>query len=164
MSVCSRRWPPLFDQPPSSRSAACQHCETHPRNRPADPPARLGGRGPASAPKCRCPVHVRSGRPLARAHRDGAAAATDIDDALAGFGLGAADQDVGDGLKQDVLRLLPIGPALAARSIPIRNLIGVSIVGCRGFHAWRLSVGPPSLLRKSGLTAFALLACRAEAP
>ncbi len=37
----------------------------------------------------------------------------------------ALDQEVGDRRQQDVLRLLPIGPALAARSVPIRDLVGV---------------------------------------
>jgi hypothetical protein len=53
------------------------------------------------------------------------AAATDIDDPLARFDLGAIDQNVGDRRKQAILRLLPIGPMLAAGSVPVRNLVGV---------------------------------------
>ena len=49
-------------------------------------------------------------------HRPAAAAATDVDDALAGFGLGAVDQKIGDRPQQDILRRLPVRPALPAWS------------------------------------------------
>ncbi len=55
----------------------------------------------------------------------GAAAATDIDDPFAGPDLGAIDQDIGDRREQGVLCLLAIGPMLAARSVPVGNLVGV---------------------------------------
>ena len=96
----------------------------------------------------------------------GAAAATDIDDPLAGLGPGAIDQNFGDRREQDVLRLLPVGPALAGRSVPVRNLVGVLIVACRGVPcAETFVIGPPALLRNFGATAFALRssACPAEA-
>ena len=48
----------------------------------------------------------------------GAAAATDIDDPLAGFGLGAVDQYVGDRRKQDVLT--PAGDRPSA-GLPVRS-------------------------------------------
>ena len=62
---------------------------------------------------------------LRQRDRGRAAAAADIDDPLAGFGPGAVDQDVGDRRQQDVLRLLAIGPVLAAGSVPVRDLVGV---------------------------------------
>src|ERR1700738_4710360 len=88
----------------------------------------------------------------------GAAAATDIDDPLARLGPGAIDQSVSDGPEQDVLRLLPIGPALASGSVPVCNLVGVLLVACRGGHVWKLSEGPPSLfeLRRDSLRAAGL--------
>jgi hypothetical protein len=58
----------------------------------------------------------------------GAAAATDIDDPHPGLGPGAIDQDGGDRCKQGVLRRLTIGPVLAARSVPVGNLIRISIM------------------------------------
>ena len=63
-----------------------------------------------------------------------AAAATDIDDPLARFGLGAIDQDIGHRRKHDVLGLLTIGPVLAARPVPVCDLVGILIVACRQFH------------------------------
>ena len=60
--------------------------------------------------------------------RGRAAAAADIDDALAGLGLGAVDQDVGDRREQDILRRLPVGPALAAGPVPVGDLVGVLFV------------------------------------
>ena len=61
----------------------------------------------------------------------GPAAAPHIDDPLARLGLGAVDQNVGDRCKQDVLRLLAIGPVLAGRSVPVRHLVRILIVVCR---------------------------------
>ena len=103
------------------------------QNRRADPPARLGGHGEHGAGNVDA-QHMSARTDLLRQRNgDGAAAATDIDDALARFGPGAADQDVGDRLEQDVLRLLPIGPALAAWSVPVGDLVGVSLVALRVF-------------------------------
>ena len=96
--------------------------------------------------------HV-SGRADLLRQRDGggAAAATDIDNPLACFGLGAIDQDIGDRRQHDVLRLLPIGPALAARSVPVRDLVGVQIVAYGRFHhaLIRRAAGFGSLRRSS---------------
>ena len=70
----------------------------------------------------------------AECDRRGAAAAADIDDPLAGHGLGTVDQNVGDRSQQNVLRSLPVGPAPARRSIPIGDLVGVLFVACRCIH------------------------------
>src|SRR4051812_23859001 len=72
--------------------------------------------------------------PLAEQNRGGAAAAADIDHALTYFGFGAVDQKVGNGAQQDVLRGLPIGPALAARPVPVGDLVGVLVVALRVVH------------------------------
>ena len=48
--------------------------------------------------------------------------------------LGAIDQEIGDRRQHDVLHLLAIGPMLAARPVPVRNLVGVLIVPGRGIH------------------------------
>jgi hypothetical protein len=66
--------------------------------------------------------------------RDSAAAATNVDNPLAGPDIGAIDQDIGDRRQQDVLHLLPIGPALTARPVPIGDLIDVLIVTEWRFH------------------------------
>src|SRR5260370_35941342 len=87
--------------------------------------------------------------------RRGAAATANIDDPFAGLRAGAIDQEVGDRRQHDVLRLLPISPALAARSVPVRNLVGVFFVACRGVHVRELLLLPPSLfaLRRDSLRA-----------
>jgi hypothetical protein len=64
--------------------------------------------------------------------------ATYIDDPRANFGLGAVDQKVGDRRKQNVLGLLAVGPVLAARPIPVCDLVGIQIVARRCFHALTL--------------------------
>ena len=61
-------------------------------------------------------------------NRRGAAAAADIENALAGLRAGACDQPVGDRRKQDVLHGLPLGPVLARNPVPECDLIGVLIV------------------------------------
>ena len=66
--------------------------------------------------------------------RGGAAAATDIDDALARRRFCAVDQDLGDRPEQDILRRLPLGPALPAGSVPIGDLVGVLFVASRRVH------------------------------
>ena len=55
----------------------------------------------------------------------GPAAAPDIDNPLAGSWLGAIDQNIGDRREQSVLHLLALGPVLAARTVPICNLIRI---------------------------------------
>src|SRR6478735_1605780 len=62
------------------------------------------------------------------------ATATDIDNPLGRLCAGAINQDVGDRRKHDVLRMLAIGPALAARPVPVCNLVGVLLVAYRWFH------------------------------
>ena len=69
-----------------------------------------------------------------------AAAAADIDDPLAGRRLGAINQDVEDRPQQDVLRSLPVGPALPARPVPVGDLVGVLFVACGCIHLLRLSI------------------------
>jgi hypothetical protein len=71
---------------------------------------------------------------LRERHRRGTSAATNIDNPLARFWLGAVDQDVSDRRQHDVLALLPVGPALAARPVPVGDLIGVLIVAYREIH------------------------------
>ena len=39
------------------------------------------------------------------------------------------DQEIGDRRQQDVLHRLPVGPALAGRTVPIGDLVGVLVVG-----------------------------------
>src|SRR4029079_16929122 len=58
----------------------------------------------------------------------------DIYDPLARSGIGAIDQNFGNWRKHDVLRLLPVGPELAARSIPVRSLVGVQLMANRYLH------------------------------
>jgi hypothetical protein len=71
---------------------------------------------------------------LSEQNRGGAAAATDVDDALAHFGFGAVDQEVGDRPQQNILRRLPIGPSLSARPVPVGDLVGVLLVTLGGVH------------------------------
>ena len=75
----------------------------------------------------------------------GSGAATDIDNAFTRFDPGAIDQDIGDRRQHNILGRLPVGPALAARSVPVGNLIGVLVVAYWCVHGSKLSVGPPSL-------------------
>ena len=56
------------------------------------------------------------------------------DDPFAGSDLRAVDKDICDRFQQNVLGLLTVGPALAARPVPIRDLVRVLIVADRGFH------------------------------
>jgi len=58
----------------------------------------------------------------------GAAAAPDIDDALARRQVCPIDHKVGDRLEQHVLRRLPVRPALAGWPVPIGDLVGVLFV------------------------------------
>jgi len=51
--------------------------------------------------------------------RGNAAAAPDVDDPFAGHWLGAIDQDVRDRSEQDILRRLPVNPALAYGAVPV---------------------------------------------
>ena len=121
------------------------------RIRPADPQARVAARGPASAPKCRCRTHHGPGRhqPFARAQsrNRSPAPAADIDDPLARFDFGAVDQKIGDRRQQNVLGLLTVGPALAARSVPVSDLVGVLIVAYR--VPSRFYFAAPSTLRRA---------------
>src|SRR4029077_7329641 len=70
----------------------------------------------------------------------GATAAPDIDDVVVRLGARAVDQDIGDGLEQNVLGLLAVGPTLTARTVPVRNLVRVLNVTCWWFHDWFMSV------------------------
>ena len=58
----------------------------------------------------------------------------DIDHALACSGSGAIEQKVGDRPQQHILHLLPLRPALAARPVPIGNLVGVLFVAFWAIH------------------------------
>jgi hypothetical protein len=53
---------------------------------------------------------------------------------LALFGFGAIEQNVRDRPQQHILHLLPPRPALAARSVPVGDLVGVLILGCWMIH------------------------------
>ena len=64
----------------------------------------------------------------------GAAAAPDIDDALARRQVCPIDHKVGDRLEQHVLRRLTIGPALAGGTVPVSDLIRVLFVAGGGVH------------------------------
>ena len=68
------------------------------------------------------------GATSARTHRRGAAAAADIDDALARLQLRPVDHEVGDRPEHNVLRRLPLGPALSGGTVPVGDLVGVLIV------------------------------------
>src|SRR6185369_9936914 len=120
--------------------------------------------------------HMARWRDLSRErNRRGAAAAADINDALARLQLRPVDHKVGDRPEHDVLRRLPRGPALPGRSVPVGDLVGVLIVALGGVHCavpffyfWNVRVSGTVRLRSSsfGATAFALtprLACRAVA-
>ena len=74
-----------------------------------------------------------------------------------GFRLRPIDHEVGDRPEHDVLRRLPIGPALAGRPVPVGDLVGVLIVALGGVHVRKLSVASVRLRSSSfGETAFAL--------
>src|SRR5262245_34002854 len=77
-----------------------------------------------------------AGRPdlLRKCDRGRTAAAADVDHAFACLRLGAIDQDVEDRSQQDVLRCLPVGPALAARPVPVGDLVGILLVAMGGIH------------------------------
>jgi hypothetical protein len=64
----------------------------------------------------------------AKGIRGDAAAATDIEDALARRGFGAIDQEIENLRQQHILRRLPLGPALAAGTVPVGDLVGVLFV------------------------------------
>ena len=67
-------------------------------------------------------------------------------------GLGAVDQDVGDRRQQDVLRLLPIGPLLAARvrsSTQSGRRFDRRLSGFPSDEYLGCGIAPPSLLRNS---------------
>ena len=66
--------------------------------------------------------------------RRGAAAAADIDDALAWLQLRPIDHKVGDRPEHNVLRRLPLRPALSGGTVPVGDLVGVLIVACGGVH------------------------------
>jgi hypothetical protein len=66
--------------------------------------------------------------------RRGAAAAADIDDALARLEAGAVDDEIGNRLEQHILRRLAIRPAPACGPVPVSDLIGVVIGSGGGVH------------------------------
>ena len=71
---------------------------------------------------------------LRKRDRRRAAAATDIDDAFTRHQLRAINHKVGDRLEQDVLRRLPLRPALSGRTIPVGDLVGILFVASWGVH------------------------------
>ena len=75
------------------------------------------------------PEHAATRRDLRR-QRDGqaAAAAADIENAVARSGRDTVDQDLRDRREQHVLRRLPVRPALAAGTVPVCDLVGVSVI------------------------------------
>src|SRR5262249_3177579 len=62
------------------------------------------------------------------------ATASDVEDAITRLCARAIDQNFRNRREQDVLGRLPLGPVLAARSIPVSDLIGVAIVTNRRIH------------------------------
>jgi hypothetical protein len=65
----------------------------------------------------------------------------------------ALNQDVGDRSEQNILRRLPISPALACGSVPVGDLVCVQFVACGGVHGWKLSFGS----RARGIGTYATL-------
>ena len=124
------------------------------RNRPANPSARSPAPAPASALICRRPTHGLMARPS----RAKPIVVTPLPQPISmtrspGLRFRAIDHKVGDRSKQDVLRRLPVGPALPGRSVPIGDLVGVLFVACRGVHVEESFIaGPPPLLRNFGPT------------
>ena len=76
---------------------------------------------------------------VGKRERRGAAAATDIDDAFPCAGACPIDQNLGDRRKHDILGLLPVGPVLTARPVPVGDLFGVPIVAGRRGHGMVLT-------------------------
>ena len=58
--------------------------------------------------------------------RGGSAAAADVDDGFTSLYRSTIDQHFGDGAEDDVLKLLPICPVLAAGPVPVCDLIGIA--------------------------------------
>ena len=88
--------------------------------------------------------HMARWRDLSRErNRRGAAAAADIDDALARPQLRPIDHEVSDRLEHNVLRRLPLRPALSGGTVPVGDLVGVLFVAFGGVH----SRGPSSSCR-----------------
>ena len=103
------------------------------RNRPALLRRDSAARAPASAPRCRC----RATCPLGPTFCANAIVVAPQPQPTSmirspGFGLARSIRMSATGAKQDVLGLLPVGPALAARPVPVGDLVGVLIVayGC----------------------------------
>jgi len=71
---------------------------------------------------------------LRERNRCGAAAAANIDDPLARSAISSIDQNFGNRRKHDVLRLLSVRPALAARAVPVRYLVSIEVVANRYLH------------------------------
>ncbi len=78
------------------------------------------------------------GRDLQRRH---AAAAPDVDDALAGRESRSRVEQVGDRRQDHVLRRLPVDPTASAGAVPVSDLIGVAGVG-EGSRHQILRLGP----------------------
>ena len=62
------------------------------------------------------------------------ATAADIDSGFAGLYGRTIDQHLGDGAKDDVLKLLPVRPVFAAGAVPVGNLICIAGIDGRLGH------------------------------
>ena len=80
--------------------------------------------------------------------RRGATSATDVQHDFADPRGGSIEQDLGDRCEQRILRLLPIQPALATGAVPVRDLVGVAVIG--GGERHRLSRSGGGSMRTSG--------------
>ena len=131
-------------EPRDQEIEACR-LRTHARSRPqaqtrtARLQAQSRAPAPASAPRYRRRAHARAARPCSANAKVVAPQPQPISTTRSpACHFGALDQDVGHGSEHDVLHLLPTYPVLAAGTIPVGDLVGVSIVS--GRHGpWRCS-------------------------
>ncbi len=101
-------------------------------DRQAFAPAR--GRARASARKCRAPGLRLRGDACGEVDRRRAAAAADVDHALARLRARRGDQPVGNRAQHLILMLLMVGPFLSGDAVPVFGLGGVVGVERRGGH------------------------------
>jgi hypothetical protein len=98
---------------------------------------------------------------LCQFNGDGAAAAADVENALAGLCIDARDQFLGDGCEHNVLHGLTLGPVPAGHAVPECDLVGVAIMGLRETHSAQLPLEPVVLVF---FAAGALLSCFGASP